>query len=105
MTLVRQRGARIYEAVAQLVLGWILLFAKGLESRNAIEAALGEALRSSREIGQKSLEPHICLLRAELSGDEATRERELREAHRLFAEMGATGHAERIAPLLAESAR
>jgi len=42
---------------------------------------------------------------AHLRGDEATRERELREAHRLFVEMGATGHAERIAPLLAESAR
>jgi hypothetical protein len=33
---------------------------------------------------------------ARLLGDEVTWERELREAHRLFTEMGATGHAERI---------
>ena len=32
-----------------------------------------------------------------LAHDDATRERELREAHRLFTEIGATGHAERIA--------
>jgi hypothetical protein len=42
---------------------------------------------------------------ARLRGEEATRERELSEAYRLFVEMGATGHAERIAPLLAEWAR
>jgi hypothetical protein len=40
---------------------------------------------------------------ARLRGDERSRQSELREAHRLFVEMGATGHAERIAPLLAES--
>jgi hypothetical protein len=38
--------------------------------------------------------------RAELSrlrGDGGASERDLREAHRLFTEMGATGHAERLA--------
>ena len=34
-------------------------------------------------------------------GDETSREREVREAHRLFTEMGATGHAERAALELA----
>jgi hypothetical protein len=34
---------------------------------------------------------------AHLIGDDASRERELREAHRLYTEMGATGHAERLA--------
>jgi len=29
-------------------------------------------------------------------GDEATRQRELREAHRLFTEMGATARAEQV---------
>ena len=33
-------------------------------------------------------------------GDSAGRERELREAHRLFTEMGATGHARRVAAQL-----
>ncbi len=39
-------------------------------------------------------------LRAELAharGDAAGRERHLREAHRLYTEMGAAGHAERMA--------
>jgi hypothetical protein len=30
-------------------------------------------------------------------GDEAAHQRELREAHRLFVEMGATGHSQRLA--------
>jgi hypothetical protein len=37
-------------------------------------------------------DPFICLVRAELArlaGDETTRQCELREAHRLFTEMGA----------------
>ena len=34
---------------------------------------------------------------ARLRGDEAARERALRNAHRLYTEMGATGHAERLA--------
>ena len=47
-----------------------------------------------------ALEPHVYEVRAgfaDLLGDEATREHERREAHRLFAEMGATGHAQRVA--------
>ena len=39
---------------------------------------------------------------ADLSGDGAEAERELREAHRLYTGMGATGHAERVARELAE---
>ena len=35
------------------------------------------------------------------NGDEEERERELREAHRLFTEFGATGHAERLSAELA----
>ncbi len=44
--------------------------------------------------------PRIGVERAKLArlvGDEAGRERHLREAHRLYTEMGATGHAERVA--------
>jgi hypothetical protein len=43
--------------------------------------------------GAKSYEPFRHIERdelAKLTGDEATRQRELREAHRLFTEMGAT---------------
>ena len=38
---------------------------------------------------------------AGILGDETTRQRELHAAYRLFTEMGATGHAERIAKELA----
>ena len=38
---------------------------------------------------------------ADLLGDEAGRTRDLRAAHRLYTEMGATGHAERVARELA----
>ena len=82
--------------------------AEGLSARPTIEAALECALALVRETGARAFEPHVYLERAELArlaGDEATRRREFGEAHRLFVEMGATGHAERIAPLLAESAR
>ena len=100
VTLVRQRGVRYHEPGAQFGLGYVLLRARGLESWSAIEAALEEALRSSREIGAKSWEPWICLQRAELarlSGDEATRRCELREAHRLFLEIGAPIRAAEVA--------
>ena len=69
---------------------------------------LAEASALIEETEARCREPIVHEISAELArlrGDEATRERELREAHRLFVEMGATGHAERIAPLLAESAR
>jgi hypothetical protein len=48
--------------------------------------------------------PFVHVERAELArltGDEATRERELREAHRLFIAMGATIRAEQVAKELA----
>jgi hypothetical protein len=48
--------------------------------------------------------PLIHVERAELArllGDEAAYQRELREAHRLFVEMGATGHAEGVSRQLA----
>lgn len=56
-----------------------------------------------RESGAKNCQPFIHLERAELArleGDTETRVRELREAHRLFTAMGATGQAESISRLL-----
>jgi len=48
----------------------------------------------------KEFDPFVCLERAELarlSGDEAPRQRELREAHRLFTEIGAPMRAGEVA--------
>ena len=52
-----------------------------------------------RQKGARAWAPFVCEERARLAqclGDAAA-ERHLREAHRLFTEMGATGHAERLA--------
>jgi hypothetical protein len=50
--------------------------------------------------GAKSYEPFLHVERAELArlvGDESTRQRELREAHRLFLEIGAPLRAAMVA--------
>jgi len=50
--------------------------------------------------GAKSYEPFLHVERAELAaalGDDASRQCELRKAHRLFTEMGATVRAEQVA--------
>jgi hypothetical protein len=54
--------------------------------------------------GAKSYEPFLYVERAELAkltGDDALRERELREAHRLFTEIGAPIRAAEVAKELA----
>ena len=52
------------------------------------------------ETGARGLAPQILEVRARLAGirgDDIEAERGLREAHRLYTEIGATGHAERLA--------
>jgi hypothetical protein len=66
----------------------------------SIERLFNEALALCRESGAKTWEPFVHLERAEVAsrlGDEATRERELREAHRLFLEIGAPIRAAEVA--------
>ena len=87
-----------------MVLARILLGSEGLAAREEIEAALERARELARNTGMRSVEPMIHVELAELArqgGDEDERQRELREAHRLFTEIGATGHAERLAGELA----
>ncbi len=72
----------------------------GPGSAAGVRALLDTAERRVEETGAVALAPHVRLVRAELAehlDDAAARDRELREAHRLFTEMGATGHAERVA--------
>ncbi len=76
--------------------------------RGEIESALESCLSLVEQTQARVYEPHVYELRAELAhlqGDAANRERYLREAHGLFTEMGATGHAERLARELAELGR
>ena len=106
VALVRSRG-QAAEAIANVVLARVLLGSEGLAAREEIETALERARELARNTGMRSVEPMIHVELAELahqSGDEDERQRELREAHRLFTEIGATGHAERLSAELATPA-
>jgi len=93
-------GTRSWELSAVLVRIRALRETRGLQATREIEAALAEAHAWLEVSGAKSYEPLLHIERAELAcllGDEVTRQRELREAHRLLTEMGATARAERVA--------
>jgi hypothetical protein len=100
----RAQGNVVSETFATLSLARVLLGSAGAAAREQIEAALARALQLARETGAKVHEPLVHVELAELarqSGDEEGHERELREAHRLFSEIGASGHAERLQAELA----
>jgi tetratricopeptide (TPR) repeat protein len=87
------------EAFGRLVLGRVLL-ASGPDAAGEAGEQLAQALEICRRTGGRSLEPVIHVELAELArlgGDEATRERELQQAHRIFTEIGAAAHADRLA--------
>jgi adenylate cyclase len=96
----RDRGTKLHECDAQLALARILLHTEGASAQERIEAVLADVSRLVEETGARVHEPFIRVEYAELArllGDKATRQRELREAHRLYNEMGAAGYAERVA--------
>jgi tetratricopeptide (TPR) repeat protein len=104
LELARVGGSRSDGTAASLSLARILLGSPGVAARTEIEAALARTLELASDTGAKAFEPLIHVELAELarqSGEEERRERELREAHRLFTKIGATGHAERLARELA----
>jgi adenylate cyclase len=104
----RAQGNIVFETLATRSLARVLLGSAGAAARVQIEAALARALQLVRETGAKANEPLVHVELAELarqSGQEDERQRELREAHRLFSEIGGSGHAERLAGELAMPAR
>ena len=103
--LTRRRGAIIQESESQLALTEVLLAMEGAHARDAVETALARVAEIIEETELRSRVPWIHVQRATLArllGDEAAHERELREAQRLFSEMGATGHAKRLAEELSQ---
>ena len=103
----RRHGTPLHECDAQLVLARVLLRegASAPDTGREIGATLERAAELIEQIGLGSHRPRLEELRAELAhmrSDAAGRERHVREAHRLYTEMGATGHAERVALELAE---
>jgi hypothetical protein len=96
----RRRGTRLREFWAQLTRIRALCEIRGLQATKGIEVVLAEADGWLEMSGAKSYEPFLHVERAELvrlTGDEATRQRELREAHRLFTEIGAPIRAAEVA--------
>jgi tetratricopeptide (TPR) repeat protein len=92
IAVCRRRGARFWEFSALLTRSRALRELRGLEARREIEATLAEAAAWLEMSSANSYEPFLYVERAELArltGDEATRQRELRKAHRLFNEIGA----------------
>jgi tetratricopeptide (TPR) repeat protein len=89
------RGTRLQEAACRLALGLAMLREKPTNAR----AELEHALELAGEDGPVYI-PHILGALADLAGlegDDGERLRLLEEAHRLFDEQGATGHARRVA--------
>jgi adenylate cyclase len=107
LAYARKGGQVMSEGEVSLVLARSLLGSAGVAARAQIEAALARALEVGRLTGATILEPFVHVELAELArqlAEEEVRERELREAHRLFAQIGATGRAEAISAQLSESA-
>jgi tetratricopeptide (TPR) repeat protein len=88
-----------YEAEAQLALAAALL-PNGVVPRAEIESALARAEQLVESIAARSLSPRILELRGRLAaayGDAPAADRTLRQALQLYREIGASGHAERLA--------
>jgi adenylate cyclase len=97
-------GTRIFALWAELALLRVLLRTEGAAAAAAIEAIATRLGALIDETGAESFRPLLCEERARLAqvlGDGSTHERHLREAHRLYTEMGATGHVERLGRELA----
>jgi len=95
-----QARIQMWECRALLALARMRQATCGSSGKPEIDALLRRAALLIQDTGARSYEPFLHEAYAELAGlagDGASRKRELDNAHRLFTEMGATGHAERIA--------
>jgi adenylate cyclase len=107
LEVARTRGQAGDEVLACISLARVLLAAGGPKANEETETTLGRALELARQTDAKSFIPMVHVELAQLAlqtGDSDRRENELRQAHRLFAAIGATGHAERIAGQLTGAA-
>ncbi len=100
IALCRRSLRRLYEAVAHGVVARVLIRRDGPAARAAAEASLASAAELIERTGAKTLAPALCEWRAELAGvlgADTARGQLLREAQRGYLEIGAPGHAERLA--------
>jgi len=99
VALAQRRNTRLHECVACIILARVLRQSEGLTLRDDIEGALARALMLVGATGARCWEPPARVELAELarlSGDKAAAERELREAQRLYADIGAGGQADTV---------
>jgi adenylate cyclase len=105
IAVISDRGCDFFEANAQLALARVLLATDGgAQARAEIESALERAERLVAASGARVFAPRILELRGRLAaalGDAAASGRDLRRALDVYREIGATGHAERLAQELA----
>ena len=96
VAIARGSHIKIFEPIALRSLARVLRASEGAGARAEVKAALSRALALAKEMGARSEEPlvHVELAElARLTGDESGRERELGEARRIFAEIGADRYA------------
>jgi ATP/maltotriose-dependent transcriptional regulator MalT len=99
LALTHSHGLRMMELWAVNVLARVAI-AEGESSVAEAEALLERAAQLIEETGVMRAKPGLSEGRARLArirGDGGACEQHLRDAHRLYTEMGATGHAERVA--------
>jgi tetratricopeptide (TPR) repeat protein len=97
--IAHTRGHRPDEAYARLAQARVLLGTAGKAAHAEVETALARTLELARETDAKAFEPLVHVELGELArqlGDEEGSKRELREAHRLFTEISASGRAQRL---------
>lgn len=95
----RARGAPTLEIRGQLALAAVLMRSENERPRDAIEACLDRAAELTAATGARLFLPFIEEARGrllDLVGERQTAQLRLVEAHQLFAEIGASGHAERL---------
>jgi class 3 adenylate cyclase/tetratricopeptide (TPR) repeat protein len=100
IALASERGQAQWELLGQLGLGEALAEAQGSRGRKAAEEALESARRLMEQTGARVYEPQIVEAWARLAqacGDASAREKYLREALNLYTQIGARGHAKRLA--------
>jgi class 3 adenylate cyclase/tetratricopeptide (TPR) repeat protein len=100
IALALESGCRFFEALAWLARARILLATEGDVPRAETGAALDRAEELIESIEARSLLPRVLELRGRFSaalGDAAGAARGLRQALDVYREIGATGHADRLA--------
>ena len=94
--VAKRQGQPVHQCEATIAHVRCLRGLEGADARQTIETLLEEVSQLIEQTGAERWRPHVHVERAELyrlTGDTDAARRELAEAHRLFAEMGATGHA------------